>query len=116
MGLFKEFDDKFDIFVNVCWTNMFNVEFIVWPSILNATLIINAICNDLIFVRLNHYEKNYEIFLLYICNNLWIISSKVRVLLNPTFLSKICVLKYYDIFVFYTWYHQILIFFLHLIV
>jgi len=67
---FKEFNDKFDIFVNVCWTSMFIVECIIWPSILNATLPINAINNDLIFVKLNHYGKFDEKILLYIHNNL----------------------------------------------
>ncbi len=108
MSLFKGFYDKF---VNVCWTSMFNAKCIVWPSILNATLPINAISNDLIFVKLNHYEKNDEKILLYYHNNLWIISFKIKVLLVPTFLSKIYVLKYYDIF-FYTLYHQILMFFI----
>jgi hypothetical protein len=43
VSLFKEFNDKFDRFVNVCGTSMFNVECIIWPSILNATLPIDAI-------------------------------------------------------------------------
>ncbi len=46
-----------------CWTCMFNVECIVKPSILNATLPIYAISKALIFV------KSKDMFLLYNCNN-----------------------------------------------
>jgi hypothetical protein len=29
VNLFKEYDDKFDMFINVCWIGMFKVELIV---------------------------------------------------------------------------------------
>lgn len=38
MSLFKEFDDRFDIFANVCWRGMFKTKCIVLPSILNVIL------------------------------------------------------------------------------
>jgi len=53
VNLFKESNYKFDIVVNVCWTCMFNVECIVWPSILYAILPIDAISNALISVKFN---------------------------------------------------------------
>jgi hypothetical protein len=52
VSLFKESNYKFDNFVNVCWTCMFNVECIVWPSILNVTLPIDAISNVLFLLSL----------------------------------------------------------------
>ncbi len=71
MNLFKESNDKFDKFVNVCWIGMFNVESIIWPSILNVALHVDVINNALIFVKFNDRS------LLYSCNKPWIIYFKV---------------------------------------
>ncbi len=75
VSLFKESDDKVDKFVNVCWTCMLNVKCIVWPSILNVTLLVDAIRNALIFVKFDDRS------LLYSHNKPWIISFKVIFLL-----------------------------------
>jgi len=74
VSLLKKIHDKFDRFVNVCWTSMFNVECIVWPWIQNAILPIDAISNVLIFVKFDYR------FLLYSHNKPWIINFKVKVL------------------------------------
>ncbi len=65
---------------------------------------------SLIFVKFDDRS------LLYTRNKPWIISFKVKNLLVPALPIKKNVLEYYDTFVFYTWYHQILIFVLCLIV
>ncbi len=54
---------------------MFNVEFIVKPSILKVTLPIDAISKTLVFVKLE------DMPLLYNCNNPWIMSLTIKVLL-----------------------------------
>jgi hypothetical protein len=61
---------------------MFNVECIIKPSILKTTLLIDAISKALVFV------KSKDMFLLYNCNNPWIMSFNVKVLLVPTPLIK----------------------------
>jgi hypothetical protein len=48
----------------ICWTNMFNVNYIVKPSIMKVALFVDAISKALIFVKLEH------MCLLYNCNNL----------------------------------------------
>jgi hypothetical protein len=51
VSLFNEFDDKFGKLDKDCWIGMFNVECIVKPSILKATLPIVAISKALVFVK-----------------------------------------------------------------
>jgi hypothetical protein len=51
VNLFNKFDDKFDKLDKDCWTFMFNVECIVKPSILKATLLVDAISKALVFVK-----------------------------------------------------------------
>jgi len=86
VSLFKEFNDKIDKFVNVCWIGMFNVECIVWPSILNVILLVDAISNVLIFVKFNDRS------LLYSHIKPWIINFKPKVLLVRTLhIKNLCI-------------------------
>ncbi len=50
VSLFNEFG-KLD---KICWTNMFNVKYIVKPSIMKAVLLVDAINKALIFVKSKH--------------------------------------------------------------
>ncbi len=63
VSLFNEFDDKFGKLNKDCWMGMFNVECIVKPSILKATLPVDAISKALVFVKSKYMS------LLYNCNN-----------------------------------------------
>jgi hypothetical protein len=55
VSLFNEFDDKFRKLDKGCWTCMFNAECIIKPSILKATLPIDAISKALVFVKSKGY-------------------------------------------------------------
>ncbi len=87
VSLFKESNNKFDRFVNVCWT--------CFQCKMYYLTINNIICNftyrchlsnALVFVRFDYKS------LLYIHNNLWIISFKVKFLPILTPLVKnICI-------------------------
>jgi len=61
---------------------LFKVECIVWLSMLNATLLVNAMSKALTFIKSN------DRFLLYNCNNPWNISFKIKNLPIPTPLIK----------------------------
>jgi hypothetical protein len=78
VNLFNEYDDKFGKLNKDCCTHMFNVECIIKPSILKATLTMNAINRALVFV------KSLNILLLYNHDNHFIINFNVKVLLIPT--------------------------------
>jgi len=52
VNLFNEFDDKFGKIDKDYWTRMFNVECIIKPLILKATLFVDAISKALICVKL----------------------------------------------------------------
>ncbi len=78
VSLFNEFNDKFGTLNKDCWIGMFNVKCIVKPSILKAILPIDAISKALVFV------KSKYMFLLYNCNDPWIMNFNVIFLLIPT--------------------------------
>jgi hypothetical protein len=51
VSLFNESIDKFSKLNKNCWISMFNVECIIEPSIMKATLLIDAINKALDFVK-----------------------------------------------------------------
>jgi hypothetical protein len=51
VSLFNEFDDKFGKLDKDCCTCMFNPECIIKPSILNVTLLVDAMSEALVFVK-----------------------------------------------------------------
>jgi len=51
VNLFNESDDKFGKLDKDCWIGMFNVEYIIKPSILKANLHVDAINKALGFVK-----------------------------------------------------------------
>jgi hypothetical protein len=51
VSLFKEFDDKFEIFDKFCWVVLFKIECIIFSSILNAILQVNPISKSFIFIQ-----------------------------------------------------------------
>ncbi len=95
-NLFNEYDDKFGKLNKDCWTGVFNVECIVKPSILNTTLLVDAISKALVFVK----SKNMSLW--YNCNNIWIMSFNVKILLVPMPVVKN---KHIDVFMynFFLW-------------
>ncbi len=42
MNLFEEFNDRFNMLVNVCWTSIFKVKLLFDHPIFNAVLFVNA--------------------------------------------------------------------------
>jgi hypothetical protein len=80
VSLFNEHDDKFGKLNKDCWTSMFSVECIT--KLLKATLFVDAISKALGFV------KSEDMSLLYNCNNPWVMSFNVKVLLVPAPLVK----------------------------
>jgi hypothetical protein len=77
VNLFNESDDKFDNLDKDCWVGLFNVKCIVKPSILKATLHIDAISKALIFVKLE------DTSLMHNRNNPSIMNFNVKVLPIP---------------------------------
>jgi hypothetical protein len=63
VNLFEESNDRFNMLVNVCWTNMFKVQLLFDHPILNVALFVDAMNKKIIFVK-----SNYR-FLLYNCNS-----------------------------------------------
>jgi hypothetical protein len=78
VSIFNESNDKFGKLNKDCWTSMFYVESIIKPSILKATLLMNAINRAFVFV------KFLNILLLYNHNNHFIIDFNVKFLVIPT--------------------------------
>jgi hypothetical protein len=64
------------------WIGMFNIKFIVKPSILKVISHMHTISKTLVFV------KDKDISLVCGCNNSWIISFSVKVVLIKTPLVK----------------------------
>ncbi len=79
---FNECDDTFKKLNKNFWIGMFNIKFIVKPSILKVISHVDTISKALVFVR------NRDISLVYDRSNSWIISFSVKVVLVTTPLVK----------------------------
>jgi len=62
VGQFLKYDDKFFMFVNVCWTNMFKVECVFLSFILNATLHVNVLSRVFISLMIYLYSTIVIVF------------------------------------------------------
>jgi hypothetical protein len=60
VNLFNKSDHRFGKLDKDCWTNMFNVECIVKLSILQTTLLINAMSKAFVFVKLKEMPLSYN--------------------------------------------------------